>query len=172
MLIPKNFTKKKIKKVKAKDEVDEEGYVKPKSAYELLVVTNPTADQLDLLFQWNSLMTSAEKEAFEREAMSMRKAYDELKAGMVAKEHANDILKRKDTGVQSKAKRLPSLDRKGTAAVGPEKEPTEEWVDDNNDFTSDLPTDQSKTTENNSPDATKETSVLKSKGANASSGAQ
>jgi hypothetical protein len=98
MLVAKNLLKKKLKKVKARDEVDEEGYVKPKAAYELFVLTNPTADQVELLNQWANLMTDVEKLAFEREAQDMRKAYDELKGGVTDKTAANEFLKRKKTG--------------------------------------------------------------------------
>ena len=98
MLVAKNLLKKKMKKMKARDEVDEEGYVIPKSAYELFVLTNPTADQVELLNQWANLMTDTEKLAFEREAHDMRRAYDNLKGGVTGKEAANEFLKRKKTG--------------------------------------------------------------------------
>ena len=106
MLVARNLAKKKIKvKVKAKDELDEEGYVKPKSAYELFVLTNPTADQVDLLNQWNNLMTDMEKNTFEREANDMRKAYDDLRGGVVDKAAANEHLKRKKTGASALSKK-------------------------------------------------------------------
>jgi len=112
MLLPKNLLKKKFKKVRVKDEVDEEGYVKPKSAYEIFVHTNPTNDQLELLFQWNNLMTEMEKNAFKREAKGMREAYDQLKGGVVNREQANEVLKRKGTT------KLKSGKHKKDAATG------------------------------------------------------
>lgn len=119
MIVSKNLMKKKLKKVvRAKDEVDEEGCVKPKSAYELFVLTNPTADQLELAFRWDT--QKSEKGTFEDEAKMMIKAYDDLKSGALDKEAANEILKRQNTSSSAKIKGGRALDaraRDNTAAL-------------------------------------------------------
>jgi Ca2+-binding EF-hand superfamily protein len=125
MLVAKNLLKKKFKKVRVKDEVDEEGYVKPKSAYEIFVHTNPTSDQLDLLYQWNNLMTEMEKNAFKREAKGMREAYDQLKGGVVNKEQANEVLKRKGTSHTAKLKKGGKREASLTRADSFRKLPSE-----------------------------------------------
>ena len=60
------------------------------------MLTNPTRDQLELLYEWQATMTDAEKSAFHREAFDMRSVYDGLKAGLVDQAEAIDKLKRKD----------------------------------------------------------------------------
>ena len=80
------------------------------------MLTNPTRDQLELLYEWQATMTDAEKSAFHREAFDMRSVYDGLKAGLVDQAEAIDKLKRKDK-FESAANRKKQQKKEQAAAA-------------------------------------------------------
>ena len=80
------------------------------------MLTNPTRDQLELLYEWQSTMTDTEKSAFYRESVDMRHVYDSLKAGLVDQSEANETLKRKDKFEKAADRKQQAMRDKGATS--------------------------------------------------------